>query len=350
MNVSALCASSRRSANDFGYDIKVPESGRYDVSVCFSELLDLKRQARVMGLQVSGAAMYEREDLDIVAEVGRKAPYILSCKNIAVDDKVSVMLKKKIGEPMVDGITVSKADRHGKVKPRFDPRLVTIVNCGNGHSNELEGPEYHSGMTTIDVTGNTTYFSVDPDRSSIISEDACFAAMGESMRTSTEDFEYVICPPPSNFRRHYDVAVVLCEIDETCFAVGKRMTSIEVIAKGSKKENNIGIFKTVGAYRTLVVHFHKFKLNAGRITIWVKKTAVGNPCISGFVLTPSAADYPIMEAHPSPIAFVNCGTTGLPDGLDGGAGSNAKFTPTPIAGDISTIAFGHPMLREICAR
>lgn len=348
---SALAAGFTRisrhipAGKTFGYDVAVPEPGRYDVSVCLSEVHEALPDVRIFDLDVQGLDVFSKKNVDVSSVVGFSHPYILSCLNMRVDDVVKVRVRGIKREPVISGIAVTKATPF-PTDPAEDPLLITTVNCGSGGAY----PERDTGLRQSgEYTGTvSTYHAAGFPKYGVVGEDEMFRLMGMSHRAADE--------VTYKFRARtlglgtYDVAVVLCEVQNTMLAVGKRVFSLEVKGSTVQKIDGIDIFKKVGGYRTLVLRFPAVELEGGEfVTITAKKiSGVGKAILNGIMIAPSVAKHPLMEEPPAPVALINSAPLGAPATLIGGAGENVTAKHLKKVSRIAVSGTG--LLADICSR
>eukprot|EP00178_Gracilaria_changii_P022747 TRINITY_DN677_c0_g1_i7.p1 TRINITY_DN677_c0_g1~~TRINITY_DN677_c0_g1_i7.p1 ORF type:complete len:909 (-),score=134.42 TRINITY_DN677_c0_g1_i7:1431-4157(-) len=348
--LAGLAMSARMSSHPLGYEISVEKPGRYDVSLCFSELKLVQLGKRKFDVLVGALDVFQKTSLDVYSEAGMYTPYVLTAKDLRVNEKISVRLTGDLMGPIISGIIVSRADNSGsKQLPSeevaLDDSFVNVINCGPG----LTIPANDPGMkNSVRFNGNTSYRI---SNATIIGEDVLFTNLGKSFRWSNEDFEYDIVPKKAKEVGLWDVAVVLCETDHTCFVKGKRLITIEVVGKDFHKIENIDVFKEVGAYRTKVVRVRGLNLGSRPdMTVRIIKSGTAAAMISGIIVAPSLLKHPLMEEKPIPTAFVNCGVFGAVNRLyDGGVSENVEFTPLGIYGNGIPRMTGNLMLRDMCS-
>eukprot|EP00178_Gracilaria_changii_P002431 TRINITY_DN13599_c0_g1_i1.p1 TRINITY_DN13599_c0_g1~~TRINITY_DN13599_c0_g1_i1.p1 ORF type:complete len:907 (+),score=114.26 TRINITY_DN13599_c0_g1_i1:160-2880(+) len=349
--LAGLAMSTRLSAYPLGYDITVEQPGRYDVSLCFSELKLVTMGKRKFDVHVGALDVFQEKALDVYAEAGMYTPYVLTARDLRVDDKISVRFTDEVMGPIISGVIVSKAcsSENGTAPshyPALDDSYITTVNCGPG----LTVPANDPGMkNNVRFNGNTSHRVLN---SSIIGEDLLFMNMGKSCRWSNADFEYDIVPKNAKDVGRWDIAVVLCETDPTCFVVGKRLVTVEVVGAEFHRFEDIDVYKEVGAYRTKVIRVSGLNLGSRPdMTVRVIKSGTGPAMISGIVIAPTAMRHSLMQATFTPVAFVNCGVIGsFNNNFDGGAAENIQFTPVGVYGDAVIRMTGNMMLREMCSR
>lgn len=343
---SALAKSSAHvGANrDFGYDIAVPKPGRYDVSVCFSELHIFQKDYRLINLYVTGLDVFTKRNLDVFSEVGPFTPYIATCQNMRVDDKVEVRVLGMKREAIINGITVSKATPFPATLLE-DSTFVTTVDCGNGGVK----PEMDSGMEPNIIYEGAPSRGYPPAREMcILGEDQLFRDMGRSCRTSATELVYKFTSRSKDVTT-YDVAMVFCEVEPTAFGVGKRVFSVEMQAASLWEVKDMDVYNTVGAYRVRVEFFKEVELVDGGLTIKIKKTGgTLHAMISGILIAPHGTNE-LMKTPPPPVAFVSCTPFGAIGAPFGGVCQDVTVEVKGVARAASKCSCGGSFLRSICA-
>lgn len=143
------------------------------------------------------------------------------------------------------------------------------VDCGSD-KNDFNADDNVSLYGSLSKTYRTT--------AAIKGNSPQYMNYGKTSRAASDSFIYnIVVPKPGT----YDVSLVFCEIDKSCFATGKRIFSVSVLGKERMDWEDIDVFAKSGKNTPYIIKINQVEAQA-RISIVLRKGKAGDPFISGF--------------------------------------------------------------------